>query len=162
MIIVLMGVAGCGKTTVGKMLSASLDWQFIDADDFHPAENVDKMTRGIPLDDADRWPWLEKMRSLMQDNLNSDRSAVVACSALKEIYRSLLLTDKRVRLVYLKGAYGLIASRLHERADHYMNPELLRSQFATLEEPADVLTVDAALSPEMIVDKIKREFRLTT
>jgi gluconokinase len=155
MIIVLMGVAGCGKTTVGKLLSQSLNWEFIDADDFHSAESIDKMTRGIPLDDADRRPWLEKLHTLIQENLESGRNAIVACSALKHSYRDMLLIDERVRLVYLKGSYELIATRLRVRADHYMNPALLRSQFETLEEPADALIIDVALSPEMIVDAIR-------
>ncbi len=162
MIIVLMGVAGCGKTTVGKLLGESLRWRFIDADDFHSRENIAKMTRGTPLDDADRQPWLETLRTLVKDHLNSDRDAVLACSALKESYRRTLLVDQRVRLVYLKGNYELIAARLRGRADHYMNPELLRSQFETLEEPANALIVDADLSPETIVDTIKREFGLAT
>jgi len=159
MIIVLMGVAGCGKTTVGKLLSESLNWRFIDADDFHSAENVEKMSRGIPLTDTDRRPWLEKLRSLIQEDLEAGRSTVVACSALKQSYREVLLVDGRVRLVYLKGSYDLITARLQDREDHYMNPALLQSQFETLEEPADGLTVDAALSPETIVDIITRAMR---
>jgi gluconokinase len=162
MIILLMGVAGCGKTTVGKLLSDSLKWQFIDADDFHPPENIDKMNRGIPLDDADRWPWLESLRGIIQESLDANRPAIVACSALKESYRRALMIDDRVRLVYLEGSYELISSRLTARRDHYMNPDLLRSQFATLEEPADALRLDVVLSPAVIVDTIKRRFALVT
>jgi gluconokinase len=158
MIILLMGVAGCGKTTIGKLLSESLNWQFFDADDFHSPESVEKMRSGIALDDADRWPWLAKLRKLIQENLESGRSAIVACSALKQSYRDVLLIDERVRLVYLKGSYELIASRLRTRADHYMHPDLLRSQFETLDEPAHAVIVDVTLSPETIVRTIKSAF----
>jgi gluconokinase len=157
MIILLMGVAGCGKTTVGKLLSERLDWQFIDGDDFHSPDNVDKMTRGIPLNDADRRPWLEKLRALIEENLRSGRSAILACSALKQSYRDVLLVDERVRLVYLKGSYELIVVRLRDRAGHYMNPALLRSQFETLEEPHEALTVDVELLPEEIAQTIQRK-----
>lgn len=160
MIIVLMGVAGCGKTTVGKLLSDSLKWQFIDADDFHSPENIDKMKRGLPLDDADRQPWLEKLRVLLKEGLDAHRPAVVACSALKESYRRVLLIDERVRLVYLKGSYDLVAERLRNRTNHYMDPVLVKSQFETLEEPTYALTVDAAFSPGQIVNVITSEFGL--
>jgi gluconokinase len=157
MIIVLMGVAGCGKTSVGKLLSESLGWRYFDADDFHPPANINKMANGIPLNDADRQPWLESLQRLITDNLDNHQSAVVACSALKQSYRNMLLVDERVLLVYLKGSYDLIAERLSARGEHYMNPDLLDSQFEALEEPLDALHVDIASSPDRIVETIREK-----
>src|SRR5213593_4126543 len=135
MVVVLMGVTGSGKTTVGKLLSRELDWKYYDADDFHPSANVEKMRSGIPLEDADRKPWLETLRDLIRDCLDRGENAVLACSALKEDYRRLLLIDERVKLIYLKGNFELIQERLSQRRGHYMEPGLLKSQFASLEEP---------------------------
>jgi gluconokinase len=157
MIIVLMGVTGAGKTTVGRMLAAQLGWTFYDADDFHPANNVEKMRRGEPLTDADRAPWLEKLRDLVRAILEQSSNAVLACSALKSSYREYLLTDEQVRLVYLKADYSLIEDRLKERRDHYMNPSLLRSQFEVLEEPERAVVVEVAASPEDVVLRIRKE-----
>ena len=158
MIIVLMGVTGSGKTTAGQRLAQSLGWKYFDADDFHSAANVAKMKSGIPLTDADRKPWLESLQALIQENLRDRQSAVIACSALKQSYREMLLIDERVRLVYLKGDYDLIKERLNARSNHYMNPALLDSQFQTLEEPEDALSVDIRSSPEEIVGVIRTEF----
>jgi gluconokinase len=152
-----MGVTGVGKTTVGRLLAAELGWTFIDADEFHPASNVEKMRRGDPLTDADRKPWFEKLRDLIRTFLEERTNAVIACSALKSAYRDYLLIDKQVRLVYLTGDYSLIEERLKARKGHYMNPSLLDSQFATLQEPERAITVDVAASPEGIVRHLREE-----
>lgn len=158
MIILLMGVAGSGKTTIGELLAADLGWPFFDADSFHPTANVEKMSRGIPLTDADRLPWLDAIRAKMDDLLRRGESAVITSSALKESYRDRLGVDRPgVRLVHLTGDYDLILRRMQERADHFMPPELLRSQFDTLEAPRDALTLDIALPPEEIAAAIRRE-----
>lgn len=159
-ILILMGVTGSGKTTIGKLLSADLGWNYFDADDFHPAANVEKMTRGIPLDDADREPWLLALHGVINRCLAADQPAVLACSALKKRYRDLLLIDSRVRLVYLKGDSELIRRRLNDRRGHYMNPALLDSQFATLEEPAAGITIDISQSPQDIVTAIEQSFQI--
>ena len=152
---ILMGVSGCGKTAVGKLLANQLGWDFYDADDFHPPANVVKMAGGIPLDDSDRAPWLDSLRELILALLKADRSAVLACSALKENYRERLMKDNEgVQLVYLKGSYDLIWSRMSARQDHYMKPHMLQSQFATLEEPTNALTIDISMSLEDIVKNI--------
>ena len=153
--LMVMGVAGCGKTTVGKGLAARLGWDFFDADGFHPPENVAKMAAGIPLSDADRAPWLAALHDMLARVLQSGRHPVLACSALKQSYRrTLLVGNDGIRVVYLKGSYDLILSRMTERSDHYMKPGMLRSQFDALEEPADALTVETNLPPQEIVDFI--------
>lgn len=155
--VVVMGVAGSGKTTVGQTLAGRLGWDFYDADGFHPIENISKMASGIPLDDADRTPWLASLHALISASLKQERPAVLACSALKESYRQTLLEgNSDVLIVYLKGSHDLIWSRLSARQDHYMKPEMLQSQFDVLEEPADALTVDIALPVEEIVQEIVR------
>jgi gluconokinase len=155
MVIVLMGVTGSGKTTIGRLLSRELGWTYYDADDFHPPANILKMTSGTPLTDDDRRPWLEALGTLIRDCLERGEQAVLACSALKESYRKFLLVDERVKLIYLKGDYEIIQKRLSERRGHYMNPALLDSQMETLEEPASGLQVDISLSPDEIVKRIK-------
>ena len=156
MIIVLMGVTGSGKTAVGQNLAASLGWQYFDADEFHSAANIEKMKSGVPLNDADRKPWLESLQRVIRDSLKKAEPAVLACSALKKSYRDMLLIDERVQFVYLKGDYDLIKERLRARSDHYMNPDLLDSQFETLEEPNDALQIDIGSSPDAIVEIIRR------
>lgn len=161
MIVVLMGVTGSGKTTIGKLLATGLGWQFCDADDLHPSQNVEKMRRGIPLTDADRVPWLEALREFVRECVKRDESAVIACSALKARYREYLLIDGDVKLVYLKGEMQLIEERLGARRGHFMNPKLLQSQFETLEEPqGGVTVVDIAPSPEAIVRTIRTKLGL--
>jgi len=160
MVIILMGVSGSGKTTIGRLLSKQLGWAYYDADDFHSAANVEKMHSGIPLNDEDRRPWLESLRKLIHKSLDHDENIVLACSALKESYREYLVLDERVRLVYLKGDYDLIQERLNERHGHYMNPKLLDSQFDTLEEPTDALTVDVSSTPREIVKTIRKHLGL--
>ena len=152
---ILMGVSGSGKTAVGKALAQNLGWDFFDADDFHPPANIAKMASGIPLDDSDRVPWLDSLHELISSSLTADRPAVLACSALKERYRQQLLDgNKGAQIVYLKGSYDLIWSRMEKRSDHYMKPQMLQSQFDALEEPSNALTVDVALSIDEIVEKI--------
>ena len=151
-----MGVTGSGKTTVGRLLARKLGWKYFDADDFHPAGNVDRMRSGIALDDNDRQPWLEGLRDLIRDSLKSGENAVLACSALKEKYRRLLLIDERVKLVFLKGDFQLIQKRLSKRRGHYMNPALLESQFATLEEPNESIEIDISSDTAEIVRIIRR------
>ena len=153
--IIVMGVAGCGKTTIGKALASHWGWDFYDADDFHPPENVAKMASGIPLDDSDRAPWLASLHDLIAACLKQNRPGVLACSALKERYRRQLLEgNEDVQLVYLKGSYDLIWSRMHKRTDHYMKPQMLRSQFEALEEPTNALAVDISLSVDDILQNI--------
>lgn len=153
--VIVMGVAGSGKTTVGQALAQRLGWDFYDADGFHPIENISKMASGIPLDDSDRAPWLASLHALIAASLKEERPAVLACSALRESYRQRLLEGNNdVLVVYLKGNYDLIWSRLSARRDHYMKPQMLRSQFDVLEEPTDVLTMDITMSMEEIVGAI--------
>jgi carbohydrate kinase (thermoresistant glucokinase family) len=153
--LIVMGVAGCGKTTIGKALAERLGWDFYDADGFHPPANVDKMAAGIPLDDADRAPWLEALQELLARTIREGRHPVLACSALKQRYRDTLLKGNGgIRVVYLRGSYDLIFSRMRSRSDHYMKPGMLRSQFDALEEPADAWTVDIERPVPEIVDGI--------
>jgi gluconokinase len=156
---ILMGVSGCGKTSVGQKLAERLGWDFYDADDFHPPENIAKMANGIPLSDEDRTPWLDSLRALVASCLQNDRPGVLACSALKERYRQKLLdSNPGAQLVYLKGSYDLIWSRMASRPGHYMKPEMLKSQFDALEEPNNALTIDISLSVEQIVNLLYEEF----
>jgi gluconokinase len=150
-----MGVAGSGKTTVGKQLALRLDWEFLDGDDYHPPENIEKMSRGIPLTDADRAGWLDRLAVLITECLQQGRPVVLACSALKQSYRDrLTVSPGQVRFVYLKGSHELIGSRLLERAGHFMPPGLLESQFKDLEEPGNALEVDIRLPVEVIAERI--------
>lgn len=156
MIILVMGVSGSGKTTVGQLLAKSLGWEFCDADALHPAANIEKMSRGIPLDDADRKPWLERLQQAIAQWLQEDKNMVLACSALKAAYRQILLQDKeRIKLIYLKGDFKIIQERLRKRPDHYMPPELLQSQLDTLEEPSKAIYIDVSQPPEVVVREIK-------
>ena len=153
--VIVMGVAGSGKTTVGEWIAKRLGWHFYDADAFHPAENVAKMANGIPLDDVDRTPWLAALHALISASVQENRPGVLACSALKESYRQQLLDgNEGVQIVYLKGSYDLIWSRISQRKDHYMKPQMLRSQFDTLEEPTTALTVDVSKPVAEIVQEI--------
>lgn len=158
--IIVMGVAGCGKTTVGELLARRLGWNFYDADAFHPAENVAKMANGTPLDDLDRAPWLAALHALISTSLKENHPAVLACSALKESYRQQLLDgNEGVQIVYLKGTYDLIWSRISQRKDHYMKPQMLQSQFDTLEEPTNALTFDISLPVNEIVEGILEQLK---
>ena len=153
--IILMGVSGSGKTSVGKALAEHLGWAFYDADDFHPPENVAKMANGIALNDSDRAPWLAALHDLISASLQADRPGVLACSALKARYRQQLLHgNDRVQVVYLMGSYDLIWSRMAERKEHYMKPDMLKSQFVALEQPTDALTIDISKPVNDIVREI--------
>lgn len=161
MVVILMGPTGCGKTTVGRMLARKLGWSFYDADDFHPRHNVDKMRSGIPLTDADRLPWLQRLHEEIRQWLSDRHGAVLACSALKQAYRDRLGVDQvNVFTVYLKGSYELIRERIGERHHPYMPADLLRSQFEALEEPEDGLHVDITPAPEMIVETVIESLEL--
>ena len=153
--VIVMGVAGSGKTTVGELLARRLGWAFYDADAFHPAENIAKMASGTPLDDTDRAPWLDALHALISTAVRENQPGVLACSALKERYRQRLLDgNEDVQIVYLQGSYDLLWSRLSVRQGHYMKPQMLQSQFEALEEPANALTLDVSLPPSEIVDQI--------
>jgi gluconokinase len=155
MFYVIMGVSGAGKSTIGKLLGDRTGWAFYDADDFHPTSNLDKMHRGLALTDRDRLPWLATLQQLIAAHLDSDRPGILACSALKSQYRQILRgTSSEVMFVYLQGDYECIQARVKQRLGHFMSPDLLRSQFDTLEVPHDALIIDIALDPEEIVDKI--------
>lgn len=161
MVIVLMGVAGAGKTTVGRRLAAELGWPFLDADDFHPVANVEKMARGAALTDADREGWLRALQERLIGLLREGGTGILACSALKQTYRDQLAAPgKVVRFVYLRAGHDLAAHRLRTRSSHFMKADLLPSQFAALEEPDGVLTVDAGLEPARINGIIRRAFGL--
>ena len=161
MVVLIMGVAGCGKTTVGLALAEALGWGFRDADDFHPPENVAKMAAGLPLDDTDRAPWLATIRTHLDGVLARGESAVVTCSALKEHYRAVVAPDPAtVKLVHLDGDFALILARISARTGHFMKPEMLRSQFAALERPAGALVLDVAETPAALVAQIRTAFHL--
>lgn len=159
-ILILMGVTGSGKTTIGRMFAESVGWKYFDADDFHPAANIEKMKRGVPLTDADRKPWLSRLRELISQCIERNENAAIGCSALKASYWKLLSIDESVEIVYLKGAPDVIRQRLRSRTGHYMNPDLLDSQFQTLEEPEDTLTIDVGLTPAEIIARIKEHLRI--
>lgn len=155
-VLIIMGVSGCGKTTVGLELASALNWQFKDADDFHPPENKEKMRAGEALCDSDRYPWLNLLKSEILSWIESDNRTVLACSSLKASYRALLGEElPEVKFVYLKGEKKVLEQRLSTRVHEYMNPNLLDSQFETLEEPNLAIVVDASASVESIVASIK-------
>lgn len=160
MIVIVMGVVGAGKTTVGKLLAQQMGWEFADADDFHPASNVEKIRNGIPLTDQDREPWLDLLHAKIVDWVSKKHSAVLACSALKRIYRAKLDGGPDVIFVYLKGGAELIASRLRARRGHFANDSILASQLADLEEPEGAVTVQIAETPQQIVNEIRKVLRL--
>ena len=163
MIVIIFGVSGAGKTTIGKLLARELDWCFIEADDFHPAANIDKMRSGHALSDEDRWPWLERLREQIDAALASNENAVLACSALKRAYRDRLRAGEAVRFVFLYGDYSLIEKQLRSRRGHFMNTALLQSQFDALEKPQpdeNVLTVELGRKPQAIVKEIEAKLHL--
>ncbi|HEY4246844.1 MAG TPA: gluconokinase [Lacunisphaera sp.] len=155
-IVLIMGVAGSGKTTVGRMLAAQLDWPYFEADDFHSAANKTKMGHGIPLDDDDRAPWLVAIRQRIDECVAGHQSAVFSCSALKESYRHILMDRvPSISLVYLAGDPATLLARMRGRSGHYMKPDMLQSQLATLEVPHDALNLDITQPPETIVAEIR-------
>lgn len=159
MVIVLMGVSGSGKTTVGKLLARKLRWTFYEGDDFHPAANKKKMSEGLALNDADRGPWLSALRDRIADSLARNENAVLSCSALGQAYRDRLALEG-VRFVYLKGEQGLIAARLEKRTGHFFAPQLLASQFLALEEPRSALVVGIGPDPRAVANEIMQRLDL--
>jgi gluconokinase len=155
LVVLLMGVEGSGKTSVGQLLAETLGWMFVDADDFHSASNKEKMSRGFPLDDADRGPWLRAIHDFVVDQTRKGRNVVLACSALKQSYRQQLQQGMEMKIVFLKGSLDLFYSRLQKRQAHFARETLLASQFARLEEPTDAVTIDASLPEPEIVKQIK-------
>lgn len=160
MVVIVMGVSGAGKTTIGRLLAEQVQWQFADADDFHPSANVEKIRNGIALNDADREPWLASLRLAVSNWIAQKRSAVLACSALKQSYRHELQVGPEVRFVYLKGSPELIAERLRARQGHFANEQILASQIDVLEEPEGAIVVDISESPERIVTIIRERLGL--
>jgi gluconokinase len=155
--IVVMGVSGCGKTTVGRALAAAAGWEFLEADDIHPPSNIAKMSAAVALTDADRAPWLEAVRTAIESRLSRGSRVVTACSALKARYRRVLAPDPGdTRFVHLVGDYGLIRGRIAVRGGHFMGEALLRSQFEALEPPVEALAADASLGPDVIMDRIRK------
>ena len=157
-VVVIMGVAGSGKTTAGEALAGALGWRFVEADDHQPPANIAKMARGEPLDDHDRWPWLDELRGIIDEALASGDTLVMACSALRHSYRERLAgaaAGGRVRFVHLAGSPELFRARLAQRRRHFMKPAMLDSQLATLEVPTHAIVVDAALPPPEQVAQIR-------
>jgi carbohydrate kinase (thermoresistant glucokinase family) len=159
----MMGVSGSGKTTIGEGVAAQLGWDLVEGDKFHPPANIAKMSRGIPLDDADRLPWLRAIATAIDEHLAVGKSAVVACSALKRAYRDILIGPRtNVPLVYLQGSRELIGQRMAARKAHFMPPALLDSQFATLEEPGadeNPIVAHVGPSPAVIVEEVITQLR---
>lgn len=163
MIIIVFGVSGVGKTTLGKLLAHELGWHFIEADDFHSAANIKKMRSGHPLTDGDRWPWLERLHEQIKRLLGARENAVLACSALKRAYRDRLRVNDDVKFVFLRGDYALLEKQLRSRHGHFMNPALLQSQFDDLEEPQPdehALTIQLGRTSQAIVEEIQAKLHL--
>ena len=155
-----MGVAGCGKSTIGSMLAHELGWDFYDADDFHSKSNRTKMAHNISLTDEDRADWLDSLRSLIDQNIQNEKSIVLACSALKKSYRDILMINEQVEFIYLRGTYEQIEARLLQRSGHFMSAKMLASQFDILEEPQDAVTIDITHTPQEIISTIRKGLAL--
>ena len=163
MMVVLMGVSGCGKTTVGQILAERTGWHLYDADEFHSAASIEKMRRGIALEDADRWPWLDRMNAMLVLKQAQGENALLACSALKQKYRDRLAKGSvQLRWVYLKGDFDLIRRRLDARKNHYMKAGLLESQYAALEEPDDAIVAHIDSEPDAIADFVMSQLQLAS
>lgn len=160
MVIVIMGVAGAGKTTIGSLLASDLGWKFFDADDFHSPANIEKMRAGLSLTEADREPWLAALHALLQRLGAIGTNAVLACSALQSDFRRRLSAGIDVRFVHLRARPEVIADRLEKRQDHFASPSLLPSQFATLEEPEEALVLDASSRPDELVAAIRKALKV--
>lgn len=160
MIVIVMGVVGAGKTTIGTLLARQLGWHFADADDFHPPANIEKIRLGIPLNDDDRRPWLDRLQTEIAQWIAAGRNVVLACSALKRMYRQELEIAPDVRFVYLKGSATLIAGRLQARHGHFADEKILASQFADLEEPEGAVAVEISQTPSQIVAEIRQKLDL--
>jgi gluconokinase len=160
MIILMMGVTGAGKTTVGELLAERLNWKFLDADDFHPPANIEKMKRGVSLADADREPWLAAIHTTLLECAAKKQDAVLACSALKQAYRQKLAQGIDLRICYLKGSFEQISRRLEHRSGHFAGEGILAGQFADLEEPTDAVVLSAKASPEENVREALRKLSL--
>jgi len=164
MVVIIFGVSGAGKTTLGKLLAQKTGWRFYEADDFHSPANTDKMRRGVPLTDEDRQPWLARLRELIERCLATGENAVLACSALKKKYRRYLRVNVQVIFVFLRGDRRQIESQLRHRRGHFMNPELLESQFADLEEPEPeecAIVIDLRRTPNKLVEEIRAKLAPT-
>lgn len=162
-VVILIGVTGSGKTTVGRALADRLEWRFCDADDLHDPENIERMRRNEPLDDNSREPWLARVRAVIEHAKRHSSAIVIACSALKARYREYLSKDLRgIRFVFLSGDKALLRERLEQRRGHFAGPALLESQCAALEPPTDALTVDVSLPVDAIVDLIVADLRLAS
>jgi gluconokinase len=159
-IVIVMGVVGAGKTTVGSLLAQQLGWEFADADDFHPPSNVEKIRNGVPLSDTDRAPWLDRLSQAIREWIAARKNVVLACSALKRKYREKLAVGPEVRFVYLKGKAGLIAERLRARHGHFAGEQILSSQLADLEEPEPAVDIDISQTPAQMVDQIRKNLGL--
>jgi gluconokinase len=162
MVVVIFGVTGAGKTTIGEALARELGWKFCDADDFHPQNSIEKMRSGVPLTDKDRQPWLEKLRELITESLTINKEMVLACSALKKKYRDRLNVSDQVKFVFLRGDREQIAEQLAQRRGHFMNPDLLESQLADLEEPSPsekAIVVELGKKPAELVEEIRASLR---
>ncbi|MGA7720317.1 MAG: gluconokinase [Ignavibacteriaceae bacterium] len=161
MIFIVMGVSGSGKSTVGKAIGNKFGWKFYEGDEYHTAENVEKMKNGIPLNDNDRLPWLLCLRYIIEQAIEKKENIVISCSALKETYREILKVNNEVTFIYLKGSFDLISKRMEERKDHFFKPAMLKSQFDTLEEPDYAVEIDISGSTQKMIDdaiaKIKTE-----
>jgi gluconokinase len=161
MVILLMGTTGAGKTTVGKILATRLHWTFLDADDFHPPANIEKMHHGIPLTDADRLPWLGKIHAELLRQTQSGKNVVLACSALKQSYRDLLSSEVDVGIVYLRGTYDVMRQRIESRHGHFAGEGILAGQFADLEEPRNAAVLDVSRSPQQLAAEVIASLHLS-
>ncbi|MHB1688346.1 MAG: gluconokinase [Ignavibacteriaceae bacterium] len=159
MVLIIMGVSGSGKTTIGKLLSDKLGWRFYEGDEYHPKENIEKMKNGISLNDEDRKPWLMKLRSIIEESISKKNNIIISCSALKESYRKILQVNNEVNFVYLKGSFEMVEKRMKEREDHFMKPGMLQSQFDALDEPKNAIIVDIENSSEKITINILNKIK---